>query len=73
MSKNLISLGFKFRNKMSAIVPKDNSTEMDVLNNVSMKLDKWLKWNKLDYIPRFICPVYEKRLLEVIYSFISET
>jgi hypothetical protein len=73
MSKNLLSIGFKFRNKGSMIVPKDNATEVEIVNNVFRKLDKWLKWNKLDFSPRFICPTYERRVLEVIYSFKSET
>lgn len=65
MSKNLISIGFKFRNKGATIVPKEDLSDNEKNMYIFGKLDKWLKWNKMNYIPRYICPSYETRLLEV--------
>jgi len=66
MSKNLISIGYKFRNKGATIVPKEGLEDVDKCMFIFSKLDKWLKLNKMNFTPSQICPLYEHRLLEVL-------
>lgn len=73
MSKNLINIGFKFRNSGTMLVPRENATDVQISSNVFKKLDKWLKWNKLEFTPHYVCPIWEKRVLEVIFLFKKET
>jgi len=73
MSKNLINIGFKFRNSGATYVPKDNMSEVKINREIFDKMDRWLKLNKMNFLPEFICPMWAKRVSEVFFNLKKET
>ena len=65
MSKTLINIGFKFRNKCASIIVPESLSSESKQKFLSEKFDNWLRLNKMNLNAQYICPLYYNRLMEV--------
>ena len=65
MSKTLINIGFKFRNKCASIAVPESLNGEEKHFFLAEKFDNWLRLNKMNLKAQYICPLYFNRLMEV--------
>lgn len=66
MSSTLICFTSRFRFKGMVTPLKNVAEDFSPNGEVFKKLRRYSKANKMDYLPEYICPVWARRVLEVI-------